>query len=479
MLANDGRDGPASETRAGSRRILWGAPGAGLRAFGRGLAHYYVGIHGSSVSMNNARPIEAVLFGAGRRGYHNFGQYALRNPDQLRFVAVAEPDPVMRERFASAHQIPGELRFDSWEGLVGRPQIAPVALNSTNDATHYRSTMAAIEEGYDVLLEKPMATSPGQCGSLVRAARRLDRRVWVCYELRNTDFFASVHRIVRSGRLGDVVSVEHRENVAYWHMAHSFVRGNWSNAASSGPMILTKCCHDMDLLFWILGRRVMRLSSFGSLRHFRPDQAPHPDVPDRCTDGCTVELECPFYAPRLYLDEVAGGLASAISIDGDRASREMALKTGPYGRCVYRCDNDVVDHQTVNMEFEGGTTVSLIMEGHSPEEGRTMRYDGTRATLMGTFSGPRSEITIQDNRSGDVERIVPHARGGHGGGDERLMAEFVRTVRGEQSPIMSLAGEALESHLMALASEQSRVHGGSVVEMREYRDMVTPGGEAT
>ncbi len=418
--------------------------------------------------MTSRGPVDAVLVGAGRRGYRNFGGYALEHPDELRIIAVAEPDDALRERFARAHGIPSELSFRSWEDLAGRGRLAPSLLNASNDTTHYASTMAAIEAGYQVLTEKPAATSPEQCVSLALAAERRGADVWVCHELRNTNYFKTVRDIVRSGRLGEVVHVGHRENVSYWHMAHSFVRGNWSNRTSSGPMILTKCCHDFDILSWILGVRVERLSSFGSLAHYRPDRAPRQDVPERCTDGCPVQEECPFYAPRLYLGERMELLAGAVSLDTSRAGVTRALESGPYGRCVYRVGNDVVDHQVVNMEAEGGLTVTLTMHGHSHVEGRTMRYDGSRATLIGDFSGPDPEIVVHDHRTETGERIAPFAGGGHGGGDEGLMAAFVRAVRDGDQSGLSTVREALPSHLLAFAAEESRLNGGAAVEMDEY-----------
>ena len=425
------------------------------------------------------KPVEAVLVGAGRRGSYNFGQYALSHPDELRYVAVAEPNQTLRERFARAHEIPPERCFQSWEELAARGQLAPVMVNSSNDTTHYASTIAALDSGYDVLLEKPMATTPAECVSLVEATGRTGRNIWVYYEARNTDFFTKVARVVQSGRLGGIVAVQHQENVAYWHMAHSFIRGNWADSKTSGPMILTKCCHDMDLLTWIMGRKAVRLSSFGSLLHFRPDQAPHPEIPERCTDGCPIEEECPFYAPRLYLGDFMGALTNAVSLESDNASRLEALRTGPYGRCVYHSYNDVVDHQTVNMEFEGELTVTLIMHGHSHQEGRTMRYDGARATLLGKYTKVGPGISVHDHRSEKVERVPTHVGDSHGGGDQRLMAAFVRTVRGQDSEPLCTAEEALESHLMCFAAEESRVRNGAVIEMEAYRQEANAAAAAT
>ncbi len=413
-------------------------------------------------------PITAVMVGAGSRGYYAYGPYALEHPDELKFVAVAEPNPVRRERFAKAHNIPPERQFVSWEDLIAQGQIADVLFNMTMDQEHYASTIAALEAGYDVLLEKPMAHRLEYNVALVQAAERTGRLLQVCHVLRYTSFFSTLHDILASGRLGDIITVEHRENVAYWHMAHSFVRGNWRNVETSAPMILAKCCHDFDILYWNLGERVKRLSSFGSLLHFREENAP-PGAPDRCTDGCPVADECPFDARRLYLNmNNTGWPIIAITEDLSYEGRLKALKEGPYGRCVYKCDNDVVDHQIVNMEFESGTSVALVMHGHSHEEARTMRYDGTRATLRGKFDYHFGWIEIWDhvtNRRTDVE--IPPAKSGHGGGDFGVVRAFLRAVRGE-AEALTTAREALESHLMAFAAEEARLTG-RVVDMEEFR----------
>jgi predicted dehydrogenase len=330
--------------------------------------------------------------------------------------------------------------------------------------------------------------------------------------LRYTTFFSTLHDIVASGRLGDIITVEHRENVAYWHMAHSYVRGNWRNSAASSPMILAKCCHDLDLLYWILGP-VRQLSSVGSLLHFRPENAP-PGAPERCTDGCPHESTCPWSALRLYMGlipllhvaqdseslferagstlaleypklakwlrrvrvidaalDYRGWPISTISEDTDPDVRRRALETGPYGRCVYYCDNDVVDHQVVSMQFESETSATLVMHGHSHREGRTLRFDGTRATLRGRFMTNRQEIEIHDHLTGKVEIIHPTVGqlrdSGHGGGDAGLMSAFVQAVRG-QIPAQTTAHESLVSHLLAFAAEQARLEG-RVVDMDAFR----------
>jgi predicted dehydrogenase len=415
------------------------------------------------------QPITAVVCGAGQRGYYAYGPYAQQHPEELRFVAVAEPDPVRRDRFGDEHGIPAERRFASWEALFDAGRIADACINTTQDQQHLASTLAALETGYDVLLEKPMASRLADNVALVQAAERRGRLLQVCHVLRYTPFFARLHEILAAGRIGRIVAVEHRENVVYWHMAHSFVRGSWGNSASSSPMILAKCCHDLDILIWNLGRPVERLHSFGSLMHYRPENAP-PGATERCTDGCPVAETCPWDARRLYLDPaVAGWPATAIATDQSPIGKLHALQTGPYGRCVYHCDNDVVDHQAVNLEFAGGAIATLVMHGHSHQEGRTMRYDGTRATLRGKFTSAEMSIEIHDHLTGRCEQVdIPEAGSGHGGGDFGIMQSFVRALRGDQPPLTT-ARESIESHLLAFAAEESRLSGGISVDMPDFR----------
>jgi predicted dehydrogenase len=413
------------------------------------------------------QPIDAVMIGAGNRGSFVYGGYALRHPDRLRFVAVAEPDEARRCRFAEAHGIPPERQFSSWQDLTRQPRLAPVLVNATMDGDHAASGLALLEAGYHMLLEKPMAVLPEQCADLVRSAAAHDRVLQIGHVLRYAPFFQAIYELVQNGRLGEIVSVDWRENLVYWHFAHSFVRGRWANTAQSSPMILAKCCHDLDLLVWIFGRRCLRVSSFGSLTHFRADRV-GPEIPARCTDGCPIGDDCLYNAERLYLGGVVGWFAlTAASIDQSPAGMRHALETGPYGRCVYRCDNNVVDHEVVILEFEGGLAASLTMQGASHVEGRTVRIDGLRATLLANQA--RNEIQVIDHRTGDIETIEPSlGAGGHGGGDEGVISAFLDGVRGDTREVLTSGWDSLESHLIAFAAEEARV-SASVVTLDDFR----------
>jgi len=417
--------------------------------------------------------VEAVMLGAGNRGFFAHGPAALAHPEELRFTAVAEPDPDRRRRFGAEHRISPERQLGSADELWAAGQLAEALFNCTPDDQHFRTTCQALDQGYQVMLEKPMATTAEESRRLVELAERRGSILAVAHVLRYTPFFSTLHSILESGELGEVVSVEHRENVAHWHMAHSFVRGHWRRLEGGSPMILAKCCHDLDLLSWNLGP-VARLSSFGSLRHFRPGQAP-PGAPLRCDEGCPAEEECAFSATRLYLGEATGWPVNAISEDLSLEGRRLALSTGPYGRCVYRCDNDVVDHQVVALEFESGATGVLTMQGHSHEEARTMRYDGTRATLRGRFQKLRgNHLEIHRHRDGRARELLPDSgHDDHGGGDTGLMRAFVRAVwRARQgglatdvvdaSDTIASARDCLHGHLLAFAAEESRIIGSVV-----------------
>jgi predicted dehydrogenase len=415
-------------------------------------------------------PVEAVLIGAGDRGTFAYGRAAIDQPDTLHFVAVAEPDPARRQRFAVMHRISTERCFASWEELIEARPPVQAAVCCALDRDHAGPAVAALNAGYDVLLEKPMAATAEDCIRIVRAQERSGRLLMLCHVLRYAPFFAALHDVVSSGRLGDLITVEHRENVAFWHMAHSYVRGNWRNQESTSPMILAKCCHDLDQIVWNLpDTPVTHLHSFGSLSHFRPEHAPE-GAPARCTDGCPAAETCPFYAPRIYLTDNTGWPTQTISVDLSYESRLHALQTGPYGRCVYHCDNTVVDHQVVTMEHAGGTVSTLTMQGHSDVEERTMRYDGTRATLRARHRHTGgSEITLHDHLTGSVERLkVDEPRGGHGGGDALLLRAFADAVRAGATDSMTSARTSLESHLLAFAAERSRADGAPV-DMARFR----------
>ncbi len=403
------------------------------------------------------KQVTAVLVGAGARG-QVYAEYARQHPEELRIVAVAEPRQDRRELACRAHGVGPERSFSSWEPLLEKPPMADAALICTLDGLHTAPALAALEKGYHVLLEKPMSNSEAECRAIAAAAERGGRVLCVCHVLRYTPFYATLKRLVDEGAVGEVAALAQIENVGYWHHAHSFVRGNWRSGAVS-PMILQKSCHDMDILLWLVGRRCERVASFGSLRHFDAAHAPK-GAPARCLDGCPASGSCPYYAPRIYLTENVGWPTDMLTTDLSREGREKALREGPYGRCVYRCDNDVVDRQVVNLEFEGGAVASFAMTAFTTDMARQLKITGTGGQITADMNTGRISL----HRFGQAEpQVIPVEAPpetnnyGHGGGDYYLMRDFVRAVRQGGAQTLSSAQASLQGHLICFAAERSRL----------------------
>ena len=399
------------------------------------------------------KPITAVVLGAGSRGA-TYAGYAKEFPEDLQVVAVAEPRADRRDLLADALDIPEAGRFASWQELLAMPRMADCAFVCTLDDDHTEPAIKAMELGYHVLLEKPMSNSEDECRRIAEAAERTGRVLAVCHVLRYTPFYMTLKDLIDRGEIGQVTAVNQIENVGYWHQAHSFVRGNWRNTAETSPMLLQKSCHDMDILLWLVGRDCQRVQSFGSLRHFTPENAPE-GAPARCTDGCPHAETCPYYAPRLYLDmSRTGWPVDVITTDLSEAGRRRALEEGPYGRCVYRCDNDVVDRQVVNLEFEGGAVATFTMTAFSADFSRQLKIFGTAGQItadMGT-----GQIVL--HRFGQEKQTIPldgASRNGHGGGDYGILGDFLHILRhGGES--RTSAKVSLQSHLICFAAERSR-----------------------
>ncbi len=408
------------------------------------------------------RPLTAIVIGAGARG-NVYSSYAQKFPEELQIVGVAEPIPYRNERMAQAYGIKDEHRFVTWEHVFEVPKFADAVIVTTPDELHYGPAMAALDQGYQMILEKVIAQTWRECNDILKLARKRDAIVAVCHVMRYSPYFRQLKHVLDSGIIGEVVSVQHLEPVEHLHMAHSFVRGNWRNTEESNPMILSKSCHDTDILRWLIGKPCKRVSSFGSLRLFREEMAPE-GATKRCTGGCAVERECPFSAIKEYAERKRRLSHLRLEENSDAAIRQ-ALETGPYGRCVFHCDNDVVDHQVMNMEFEDGITAAFSMEALTTYAGRRTRFMGTMGDIVG------DEWNMQVTEFGTGKRhdwnVQQHAQAllssGHGGGDHALVRDFVQAVtRSDPSLLTSTIEASMESHLMGFMAEESRLQGGAV-----------------
>lgn len=414
-----------------------------------------------------------VIIGAGSRG-SIYAAYALVHPESVKIVAVAEPREAWRIRLLQAHGIPESAAVADWRELLDRPKFADAVVVATRDAMHVEPAVAAARKGYAILLEKPMAPHADGCRQIAVAAREAGTLLAVCHVLRYTYHTQMIKQLIAAGTIGEVVNVQSLEPVGYWHQAHSFVRGNWRREAESSPMLLAKCCHDLDWIRYIMGRKCLSIQSFGTLKHFRPDQKPEGAVA-RCLN-CPLEGSCPYSAKKIYLSRVAQGYCGwpvdVLTPEPNEATVLEALRSGPYGRCVYDCDNDVVDNQVVNMLFEGGATASLTMTAFTEGGHRQTRIFGTRGELVSDGSSIRHFDFLSDTRREIATTSGAHLT--HGGGDDAIMEAFINAVRHNDSGlVLSGAEESLETHMMVFAAEKSR-RENRVVKMEEMESTTKP-----
>ena len=398
--------------------------------------------------------VKAVLIGAGQRGAQVYAEYALRHPNDLKIVAVAEPDEERRTVTAEKHHIDSSLVFTDWKELFQLGKIADCAMVCTQDRFHVEPVKAALKLGYHVMCEKPMSPDAKECIEMGKFAEEYHRTLTICHVLRYSPFYTKLKEVVDSRVIGDIVSIQHIECVGYWHQAHSFVRGNWRNSKESSPMILQKSCHDMDILTWLIGKRCTAVSSFGSLKHFKESEAPE-GAGHNCLLDCPVESTCPYSAKKIYCEDeewYSDTIRKVVALEGTQEALKDALRKGPYGSGVYLSDNDVVDHQVVNLKYEDGVTVSFM---------------GTKGQVVCDME--KNEIEVRDFLTGNKTcHRIKTGVSGHSGSDDRFMKGFLKTVETDGKYTLSSAAVSVDSHLMALAAEESRLTGQTVY-MDEFR----------
>lgn len=408
-----------------------------------------------------------VLIGAGSRGMI-YGSWAVEHGISIAAVAELRPD-----RLADAAKrlgVPAEMCFRDGSDLLRHGKLADAAIIATMDRDHYGHVMQALDCGYDILLEKPISPDPRECLAIEEKANAFGRKITVCHVLRYTNFFSTLKEIIDSGELGRIVAIKHSENIGNFHMAHSFVRGNWRNDRLSSPIIMQKSCHDLDILLWLTGSHCTRVAAFGSLSYFKPENAPEGSA-ERCLD-CPVAESCRFDAKKAYLPILGQWPADVVCLEQTEEAMLEDLKTSPYGRCVYRCDNNVCDHMSMIMEFENGVTATFSLTAQTSgvhrnihimcEHGEILADDGQRQIVVQHFVANQAE-------SFQTRTIHVRTNGsGHGGGDAGIMEDFAKSIQNSESESRSSISRSVESHLMACALEEARLTG-RVVELDEYR----------
>jgi Oxidoreductase family, NAD-binding Rossmann fold/Oxidoreductase family, C-terminal alpha/beta domain len=419
-------------------------------------------------------PVTAVIIGNGHRA-DLYASYALEHSDELSIVGVADPDEFRREAARKKFGFPAENCFASAAEFAARERFADAVINGTMDQQHVPTSIPILEAGYDMLLEKPFAVNEAEMWELVECARKGGNKVMICHVLRYAPFYAGIRKRVAAGEIGEIINAQFTEHVSYHHVVIGYVRGKWRRADQCGcGMLMAKSCHDLDLVSWMKsGVKPVRVASYGSNFQFRPEKAP-PGAGERCLVDCTIEADCLYSARKHYLDhpkrwafyvwsDLEGGSEPTIE------EKEAFLKSDSiWGRCAWKCDNDAVDHQTVAVDFEDGSTVTLNMIGGCAKAERSVHLIGTRGEIQGSIGDERFVVRHIETRPGQpeyTEEVVDlnvvgdttGAFGGHGGGDMRLVADFVSFMRGEERSISCTdIDDSVAGHLMGFCAEQAR-----------------------
>ena len=426
------------------------------------------------------KPVTAIIVGAGHRSVLYAG-LAHARPDMLKITGVADPNPLRREKVAREFSVGADMCFASAQELAKHPKLADAIINGTMDHQHAETSIPLLERGYDMLLEKPFTVSEEEMRRIAEAAKKGGNKVMICHVLRYAPFYAAIRKKLMEGAIGGVFNMQAAEHVSYHHMAVGYVRGKWNNTEKCrSGMLLAKCCHDMDLIMWMkTGVRPVSVSSFGSNYQFTPEKRPE-NAGTRCLVDCPIESGCAYSANKHHIENDWWGFYAWEGIehlgDATREQRIESLKTGnPFGRCVWRCDNNVVDHQSVMVNFEDGCTATLNMVGGCAKPDRTLHIIGTKGEISGSLESakftlrkvdPRpggqqySEEVVDLNAAGDASGIT----GGHGGGDMRLVEDFVCHLRGEKPSIScTTLADSINGHLAVFRAEKSRETGATVL----------------
>lgn len=432
------------------------------------------------------RPITAIIVGAGHRSFV-YGELAKTNPEMLKIVGVADPNPIRRKKAMDYFGFKEDMCFENAEELAKKGKLADTVINGTMDEQHLETAVPLLDAGYDMLLEKPFAPNEEEMRQIVNCAKKNNSKVMICHVLRYTPFYYAIKERIVNGEIGDIINIQTTEHVSYHHLSTSYIRGKWANSDKCHTsMLLAKCCHDLDIIMWMMSEtKPKQISSFGGKFQFKPENAPK-EAGTICMKDCPLVDTCVYSTKRLYIDHpdrwafyVWDALEGKknISIEDKIA---LMKSDSPYARCIYKCDNNVVDHQSVLINFESGATGTHNMVGGSAEPRREIHIIGTKGEIFGNFEESKFTVLKIDpspdahNEECDVEEVdlrvtgdMVGAYGGHGGGDERLAADFVKFIRGEKPSLACTSiFDSVAGHLSVYLADKSRENGGMPMDVK-------------
>lgn len=412
---------------------------------------------------------KVAIIGTGARGANTYGRLIMKFPERFQIVSLCDLQAERLERYGEEFHVPKTERFLDEDEFFAKKR-ADLLIIATQDQDHYGHILKAFKTGYDIMVEKPLTASRKECEEILAAQKAAGRQALVCHVLRYAPAFLKAAEVIDSGAIGELVAINALERVAYWHQAHSYVRGNWRNSATATPMILAKCCHDLDLLQYYAKSACESVSSVGDLRLFKAENAPE-GAAERCT-ACKYMESCPYsaklYVNRWHINEPIDSWPYNVLTVAPLTEEKIykAIEEGPYGRCVYHCDNDVVDHQFTQMTFKNGVKASLLMTAFTQASGRRYHFHGTLGDLVLDESVHQLTLSVFGKEPQEIDtKELSDAQGyGHGGGDYFLILSLYEMLEGRATATTAFSA-SVESHLMGIAAEESRKNGGALVKV--------------
>ena len=408
---------------------------------------------------------KVAIIGVGSRGGESYG-LLLNKDKRFKISSLCDIRKIRLEQYKKIFNVPDNEVFLDEEDFFKKKR-GDILIIATQDRNHVRHALKALKLGYDILLEKPITPIKSEAIKLLEASKKYHQKVLVCHVLRYAPTYVKVKQLLDDKVIGDLVNIEALEQVAYWHQAHSFVRGNWRSSKETSPMILAKCCHDLDLLQYYANSKCKTVSSFGELSFFNKEHQPK-GASNSCS-SCKYLKTCPYSAYRVYVERWKEAKKPKSmwpqnvvcpSIDLNEQAIIKAYNKSNYGSCVFKCDNDVVDHQVASMVFNNGVTATLTMTAFTSHGGRIYRFHGTYGDIV--LDEDNAILSIR--RFGEKDKNIPFSslldiNGGHGGGDAHLINDLYNMVLGK-CQIKTALEASIESHLMAYAIEESRQANG-------------------
>ncbi len=418
--------------------------------------------------------ISVSIIGVGSRGGDAYGTIMNSMPDKYNIVALCDYNKEKTDKYKKVFNVNDDMVFADEETFFSKRR-SDLLVIATYDKDHVRIAKKAIRLGYDILLEKPISNDVNELLELRDMAKEHGAFVMVCHVLRYTWANRTIMEILKSKRLGKLIHIDHTEQIAYWHFAHSYTRGNWRNTDIAAPMIMAKSCHDLDLLQQYADSPCDSLSSVGSLTWFKSENAPD-GCAERCLD-CKYRDTCSYSAKIKYLDqwEKEGQPQwwpwCILSVEHlTRDVLENALRNGPYGKCVFKCDNNVADNQSVMISFQNGVKATFRATAFTKDTGRITIFYCSDGQIV--YEESKGVVIERPFIGDDVVHSAENAKDafGHGGGDEGLIGKLYEALSNKIRDTDTSLDKSIESHLMAIAAEDSRLRGGAVVYLKNYRE---------